>query len=186
MPQYAAKAARCAVGAVLVAVLWAPACKRHKATVQAESAAKGPAAPLYLSSFLHMGDPKAEPQLVSGFHEVENNAWRWTAQRFSVALRPPFGAAQKGATLDLRLTVPPPVIQKLTSVTLKASIGGTALPPETYSAAGDYDYKRDVAPSLLAGDAALIEFQLDKALAPSPADERELGIVVSRIGLASK
>ena len=52
-----------------------------------------------MRSVLNMGDPKVEPQLVTGFYGVEAGAWRWTAKQFTVALRPPFGAAQKGAKL---------------------------------------------------------------------------------------
>ena len=87
------------------------------------------------SSVLNMGDPKVEPQLVKGFHGVEAGAWRWTEKQFTVALRPPFGASQKGAKLTVKLTVPPVTIEKLKSISLSATAGGTALPPETYSTA---------------------------------------------------
>ena len=31
-----------------------------------------------MASALNMGDPKSEPQLVTGFHGIEAGAWRWT------------------------------------------------------------------------------------------------------------
>jgi hypothetical protein len=57
-------------------------------------------------------------------------------------------SAQQGAVLELHLTVPPPTIAKLGSITLSASIGDTALAPETYSKAGEYTYRRDVPANL--------------------------------------
>jgi hypothetical protein len=96
------------------------------------------------------------------------------------------GAAQKGATLQLRLTVPAVVIEKLTTITLSATIGGSALPPETYTQPGDYTYTREVAPALLAGESVRVDFQLDKSMPPSGADLRDLGVVVLSAGLQSK
>jgi hypothetical protein len=133
-----------------------------------------------------MGDRTMANQLVSGFYDVESNAWRWTMQKFAVNLRPPAHAAQQGATLELHLTVPPPSIQKLGSLTLSASIGAVPLAPETYSKAGEYTYRRDVPANVLAGDAVRIDFQLDKAVPPGDVDKRELGVVASSVGLAAK
>ena len=55
---------------------------------------------------------------------------------------------------------------------------GSALPPETYTTAGDYFYVREIPASLLTGDSLRVDFQLDKAMPPSSADIRELGIIV--------
>jgi hypothetical protein len=91
-----------------------------------------------------------------------------------------------GAVLELHLTVPPPAIQKLGSITLSATAGDAALAPETYSKTGDYVYRRDVPASALTGDSVRIDFQLDKAVPPSEADKRELGIIAASVGLAAK
>jgi hypothetical protein len=162
-------------------LLAAPACKRahvrHVDTI--EEAPR-------LASLVHMGDRTMAFQLVSGFHDVEANAWRWTMQKFSVNLRPPARAAQQGAVLDLHLTVPPPTIEKLGNITLSASVGGAALAPETYSKAGEYTYRRDVPATALGGDSARIDFQLNKAIPPGETDKRELGIVASSVALVAK
>ena len=158
------------------------ACKRGNVETAKPAVEEAPT----MASTVRMADAKTAPQLLSGFYGVENNAWRWTAKQFVVQLRPPAGASTKGAVLDLRLTVPAPVIEKLGGTTLTASINGTALPPDTYNKPGDYDYKREIAPALLAGDSVRIDFQLDKAMPPGDADVRELGIVVLRVGLESK
>ncbi len=167
---------------MLLALVLAPiGCKKKKVRIGAtdEETPK-------MQSVLNMGDPKVEPQLVKGFHGVEAAAWRWTEKQFTVALRPPFGAGQKGAKLTVKLTIPPVTIEKLKNVSLSATAQGSALPPETYTTAGDYFYVREIPASLLTGDSLRVDFQLDKAIAPSTADIRELGIIVLNIGLESK
>jgi hypothetical protein len=139
-----------------------------------------------IASTIHMGDPQIASQLISGFYGIEQNAWRWTGRRFSLALSSPFGAAQKGGTLQLRLTVPPVVIEKLKTISLSATIGGSTLPLETYTQAGDYTYTREVAPALFAGESVRVDFQLDKSMPPSGADLRDLGVVVLSAGLEPK
>jgi hypothetical protein len=139
-----------------------------------------------LASTVHMGDATAAAQLVSGFHDIEGGGWRWTQKQFAVTLRPPAQAARKGAILELHLNVPEPSIEALKSLTLTASVGGTALAPETYRKAGEYVYRRDVDAKLISGDAVRIDFQLDKAIAPGASDLRELGIVVTSAGLGAK
>jgi hypothetical protein len=123
---------------------------------------------------------------VKGFHEIEQNAWRWTRGEFAVTLRPPDGSATKGATLDLRLTVPDPVIQRLKSVTLSAKAGSATLEPQTFTTPGEYSFKRDVPASVLTGEAVSIDFALDRFLAAGVADGRELGVIVSSIELIGK
>jgi hypothetical protein len=139
-----------------------------------------------LLSVVHMADPNAAPQLVKGFHAVEQNAWRWTMGAFTVVLRPPRDAATKGAVLNLKLSVPDPVINKLKAVTLSAMAGTQRLAPESYTQPGEYEYTRDVDASVLKNDSVSIEFTLDKFLAAGEVDGRELGIVVSSVGLESK
>ena len=84
--------------------------------------------------------------------------------QFSVALRPPRNAALNGAVLHFKFVLPEAVLSKVKTVSLSASVNGTALSPETYTQAGEFDYSRDVDAKLLAGDAVNVEFTLDKFL----------------------
>ena len=168
--------------ALSIALALAPlGCKNQKVKVQAteEEAPR-------MASAVSMGDPKAETQLVAGLYGVEAGAWRWSAKQFTVVLRPPSGSAQNGGKLQLKLTVPPVVIEKLKAISLSATADGSALPAETYTQTGDYVYMRDVPASALTGDSVHIVFQLDKAMPPSGGDMRELGIIVLSAGLESK
>lgn len=139
-----------------------------------------------LASTVHMGDPRAAGQLVAGFHDIEERAWRWSMRQFSVYLRPPLGSAQKGAVLTLNLTVPAAVLQTQKTISLTASVNGNKLPAETWSKPGNYVYNRDVPAELMTGEAVRVDFELDKAMPPNERDARELGVVVSRVGLELK
>ncbi len=162
------------------------ACNRdHKVTVK--ETVEESSAPANLALTVNMGDPKQEKQLVSGFYGIEANSWRWTAKDFTVSLRPPSAASgAQGATLVFALSIPQVAIDKLKSVTLSASIDGTPLAPETYAHEGQYEYKRDVPPNSLGGNAVRVEFHLNKSMPPAGGDARELGIVARSVGLQSK
>ena len=117
---------------------------------------------------------------------IEQGRFRWTMGQFSVNLRPPLHASERGAKLVLNLGVPEPVIQKLKSIKLSASVDGVALPEETYSKPGGFVYSRDVPAAALAKSVVTVSFALDKCLAPSDADRRELGVVMTAVGFEAK
>jgi hypothetical protein len=164
-------------------LLWFAAAVFLAACSQSEPEA--PAAPAEQppgpASVVQVADPKAAVQLLEGWHAVEQNAWRWTQKRFAVSLRPP--APGKAATLQLKFSLPEALLKRLQSVTLSAAVNGVALPGETYTAPGAHVYARSVPANALAADVARVDFSLDKALPPGEVDSRELGIVVSSVGL---
>jgi hypothetical protein len=173
------------VAALATGVLWSGGCSNDKRVPVKETVEEAPSAPKLLTA-IAMGEPKGEKQLLAGFYGIEANAWRWTAKDFSVTLRPPAGSAANGATLDFAFSLPQGAIDKLSSVTLTATVGGTALPPQTYSKEGQAEYKRDLAPNLLAGDSVRVDFHLDKAMPPSNGDMRQLGVVARSVALEGK
>src|SRR5579871_6063457 len=167
---------------MLACMALAPAaCKRERKTVRAVPADDE----AQLVSIVSVADPRAAVQLVKGFHNVEDGAWRWTASKFSVALRPPGGSAQAGARLELKFVIPDP-IKKLLPMSVSASVNGTALAPETYSGTGNFTYSRDVPASALAGDAVTIDFATNKSIPAGAQDARELALVVTSIGLVPR
>jgi hypothetical protein len=88
--------------------------------------------------------------------------------------------------IQMKFAVPDPVIEKLKSITLSAAIEGVSLPSETYTKPGEYVLTREVPAKVFHGDVVTVDFALDKAMAPSGAELRELGIVVSTVGLEPK
>jgi hypothetical protein len=166
----------------MVVLIALPACRRERRS-QVTTVEEEPGA---LVSVIHTADPRAAMQLVRGFHDIEHSAWRWTRGQFTVALKPPAGSAEKGATLEVKLTVPEPIMQHVKGTTLSAKIGNIVLEPQSFNAVGDHVYKREVPGSALAGDAVTIDFTLDRFLAAGEVEGRELGIIVSSVGLLAK
>lgn len=142
--------------------------------------------PPELASVVHVADPATSAQLLKGFYALEQNSWRWTAGAFSVALRPPAHASERGARLQVNLAVPEVVLRRLGTLTLKASVGAAELSSETYSKPGDHVYSREVPASALGGNSVVVDFALDKTLVPGGGDERQLGVIVTTIGLEAK
>ncbi len=173
------------IPAILLAasLLLAPAaCKRRERVRVQHTEEEAP----QLATLVHAADPRSSAQFVSGFHDIEQNAWRWTEGRFAVVLRVPRGAAEKGAVLRLKLAVPDPVIAKLQTVTLRASIDGTSFTPETFTQSGEFTYEREIPADLMAGESAKVEFFLDKSLPAGDVDRRELGVIVSSVGFETR
>ena len=167
----------------LVVCLLFSGCKRRERKVRIQQTDEESAT---LASVIHMSDPKAAPQLLKGFHDIEEGAWRWTMGKFAVALRPPRNAAIKGATLHLRFTLPEAVISRVKAVSLAAVVNGASLSPETYTKAGEFDYSRDVDGKLLPGEAVNVEFTLDKFLPAGMIEQRELGVIATSVGFEAK
>lgn len=138
-----------------------------------------------LSSAINVGDPRAAIQLLRGFHDIENNAWRWTGPKFAVALRPPTTVPPEGVTLYMDYSIPEVFLQKVPQTTLNVSVNGKALDPETISKAGAGRLERPLPASVLQGDVVTVDFALDKYLEAGMVDQRELGIIVSAVGLQS-
>jgi len=137
-------------------------------------------------STIFAGDPKVASQFAKGFYNVEGNAWRWTGKEFAVDLSEPLHSDQKGAQLVMKLAVPEVVIQKLTSVQLSAAVQGYKLEPQVYTKPGQYTYTRDVPADKLQSGVVRIDFALDHTLPPAETDVRELGIIVTEVGLVAK
>jgi len=163
---------------LLVFVALAPVGCRRKKKVKAREDG--------LASVVNVADPADSAQLVRGFSNVEADAWRWSTSKFSVVLRPPPGAAQNGAKLELTFTLHETVINKVGPVTVSAQVNGTPIDPETFSQPGDYTYSKPVPASALSTDVVTVEFSTDKALAPTDVDKRELALIVKTIALVTK
>lgn len=137
-----------------------------------------------LLSTVNVADPRAEDQLLSGFHGVEQRAWRWSEKSFSVALQPPPAEGGQPVHLDLKFTVPDVVIDKVGPVTLSATVNGRELGSETYAEAGQHFlFTREIPADTLASGTARVDFEVDKALPPSELDTRELAVIISSIAL---
>jgi hypothetical protein len=169
---------------LIVALAAMPGCRRRKRHAFEPPPEAEPQS--MLGSLVTMSDARSSGQILDGFYTIEDKSWRWSAGKFSVMLRTPRTAAQKGATLVLRFAVSEVILKQLHSQTLTASIGGHALAPQHYKTSGEQTYTRDVPGDWLKSETVKVDFSLDKALPPSAADSRELGVIVSSVGFEAK
>jgi FkbM family methyltransferase len=129
-------------------------------------------------STVKMGDLATTGQLLRGFGGLEARTWRWTAEQFDIALRPPEGASSKGATLVGKFVYPHVAFQQLKEIRLSAKIGGVELPAATFRTAGEHEYRAEVPPRLLQNIPTEVDFSLDKTM-----KVEKLGLIVTSIGL---
>jgi hypothetical protein len=162
---------------LLAAAVLLPGChSRDRVHVETD---EGPPRP---ATVVTMADLKTAPQLLSGFYGLEGKSWRWTARNFSVLLAPPASATQNGAVLKLQLSIPQPLIDRVKTTALKATVHGADLSPESFTQAGAYTFIRDVPANLFDGDPVKVDFSLDRFLPAGAVDPRELGLVVTSVG----
>jgi hypothetical protein len=138
------------------------------------------------ASALDLGTASSHTQLLGGFYDVEDNAWRWTAKRFSAVLRTPPFAARNGARLVFRFYLPDPQVAKLGPITLSGDLDGYPLVPYTYVQGGRYKYSAAIPPDALAYDLVAVNLRFDKAAIGLYGDHRELGAVASSLALETR
>jgi hypothetical protein len=174
------------LAALVLAMLAAAGCPSNEpelAETKGEAPADGAALPDGLLSSVHMGDPRAVPQLLDGFYGLEQGVWRWTARKFSVALQAPSGSGQD-SRLEFKFSIPEAVISRVGPLTLSARVNGAEVGSESYQKSGEYAFSKPVpAGAIRSGEAVKVEFELDKALQPGEADKRELGLVAVSVAL---
>lgn len=135
--------------------------------------------PEILQSAVHMADPGVTSQLIRGFHELEQNSWRWTAGAFSIAFGPPADSRKRGGHLVLRCSVPEALISRVGNVTLTARLDGKTLGTLLWKQAGEYTFTAPIPASLLQNEIVTIDFSLNPFLKAGQAETRELGLIVS-------
>ncbi len=139
--------------------------------------------PSRASSSVSMADPSEAAQFLNGFYDIEGKS-RWTARNFTVLLKGPPGSNPQGADLVLKLYIPDSQIQKLGAITLSAEVGGHELPARTFSQSNQYTYSARVPADALRSGFAVLNFRLDKSSGGLNGDARDLGVVVTEVGLA--
>lgn len=171
--------------AVGLMVLSLAACKRQEETAEnTPGAAKD--APVVLKTSFNVSDEQAAAYMLHGFHNLEENQWRWVGGKFGVTLAEPEGAAQNGARLELKFAYPEAAFKKLGPLTLTATVNGQPLLPEPYKESGKFMFARDLAGSTFHGGPVTVEFTTDKAIPPTPPDVRELSIIVTDVALSAR
>ncbi|HEY7387454.1 MAG TPA: hypothetical protein VH640_03025 [Bryobacteraceae bacterium] len=140
------------------------------------------AGPANLTSSLQLGSATSEGQLLAGFYSIEQNAWRWTAKKFSVLLHTPLGAAATGAKLSFQFYLPDIQVEKLGPFTLSGNVDGYPVAARVYAKAGRYVYSASVPREALRSNLVTVNLHFDKGAVGVNGDRRELAVVASAIG----
>jgi len=123
-------------------------------------------------SDLPMNAPEAATQIVSGIYQLEKNAWRWTSGRAVLLLKAPPTAAFLEASLYVPDAAPARRVTLLVNGRPAARID---LPgPGSYTL-------RTPKPLAPQADPVTVEILVDHTFLPR-GDDRELGVILSRVG----
>ncbi len=138
------------------------------------------------ASSVNMADPAQAAQLLDGFYGIEGGKSRWTARNFSALLKVPPGntaASTLKVALSLKLYVPDVQIRNLGPITISAEVAGQELPGLILSKPTEYTYSASVPTTALQSGYVVVNFHLDKSSTGLNGDARELGVVVTEVGL---
>ena len=146
-----------------------------------------PGAKPELLSYLHLGDIRSRPQLVSGWYAIEDGAWRWMAPEAEATLRLPLEAPVQ---FELQLFFPPDFMRRAGSpVTVSVTLNGKALTKAFYYEPGAHllakAVPRELLGELLTRPATEVSIRVNPYLPPSGTDQRALGAVVQGLGFAA-
>lgn len=137
-----------------------------------------------LGSVVAANNPQTAAQLLRGFYDLENGAWRWTMPKFAISFLPPVGAKEKGAQLKVDMVLPEVIFSKTGPIEITVSCNGKVIGKQKFTQAGDAKLTLTLPGELLATEAVTLEFVLDKWLPPGPVDPRDLGMIFSSAGLS--
>lgn len=133
-------------------------------------------------SYIATADLRAAVQLGPGWYQIEEGAWRWMGREATVYLRRPPGG---NPLFEARLYVPPNLLKTVGPTSLEILLNGGLLTREKISQPGEYVIRHSVSAEQLGGEIIRVDLKLDRAMPPSEVDKRELGAVVTALGLRS-
>ncbi len=160
------------------------ACKRSSLPSAQSGAPAGDtpstSAPKADFSFFYTGDVRAKPQLISGWHSIEDGSWRWTTKEARAVLLTP---RDLPVNFSMRLYFPEEHLERAGgAVTVAVLLDGKPFAQETYSRPGAYTIVKPVAAGSLSKASTDVTIRLDRGVGPTDSDRRELGMVVQGFG----
>jgi hypothetical protein len=117
--------------------------------------------------------------LLRGWHEPEQEGWRWSERIFAAVLP---AERDTNMALTLRFYLPEAVLSRTGPVQLRCAIDGDDLEPSAYDSPGNHTYSRRF--HVGARDSVRVEFEASKCLPPEPTDPRERSLIVADLTLA--
>ena len=131
---------------------------------------------------VEMGDPAADPLLVRDIRGPEGS-WRWTGQRPAVRV---YVSKPEGLEFVAEFALSDATFKDTGPVGIQFQVNGKTLGAERYEQPGQKQFRKAVpAEWLRRGEDAEVGLELDKVWV-SKADGAQLGVILSRLGLAPK
>ncbi len=172
-----------------ILLLIAAACSRPSApsaggdsAPQPASSGVGPASPTAKPQFSYVqtGDVRARPQLLSGWHAIEEGAWRWMGKEAEAVLLTP---EESPVSFELRLVFPENHMKAAGGpITVSVLFQGVLFAQETYREPGVYTIHKPVPAGSLPRPSTRVTIRLNRSVPPTGADKRELGAVIPAFG----
>ncbi len=157
------------------------ACVKDKLTpIPTQDEPQGP------QSTVRLGDPAMAPQLLTGFHAIEEKSWRWTKSRFSVRLGMPLLEVGENLVFVLQFSLPASLLKHTNEITVSPALNKVGLPSRTYAQEGNQRYEAAVPPQLMRQEQLTATVQVSPYATPGVLDQRELGMIVLSIGLEGR
>ncbi len=132
-----------------------------------------------VSEILLMNDAAHKDRIVRGVYPGDQ-AWRWTAPAFALALDSP--APNAATYLEMDFTVPDELMEPPRPITVTAKVNGTEAGRQTYEKAGRYLFASKLPDGATKTQPAQIEFSVDRSVKEA-GSQRDLGLIVVSVGL---
>jgi hypothetical protein len=120
--------------------------------------------------------PELHVRTLEGWHEIEQNQWRWTAKRFSIEVTLP--ETEPAAEFALRFRVPEAVLAQQQSVRVECRWGELLLGAIHCDKPEPIEFRGVIPASAGAGAVLRLEFTVDSAYVSGAGDVRDLGVIV--------
>jgi hypothetical protein len=130
-------------------------------------------------------NPADEGQLLDGFYEREPGGWRWSAPQFTITLGVPEPLRGKAARIEFEFVVPEAAAADLAGLTMTASSSERQLGQWRSPGAGRHTAVFPVPAALMQEEGLIVDFQLDRFIAPRGGDQRRLGVIPAKFRLVA-
>lgn len=141
--------------------------------------------PSRLKSAILVAGSADEEQLLEGFYEPDPGGWRWAAPEFAISLGVPDELRGKDARVEFDLWIPESGWAELAGLTITARTADQELGRWPAPGPGARTAVFAVPAALTREEAILVDFVLDRFIAPRGQETRKLGVVASKFRLVA-
>ncbi|MFZ5926946.1 MAG: hypothetical protein ACOYX1_05815 [Acidobacteriota bacterium] len=130
-------------------------------------------------------NPADEGQLLDGFYSREPAGWRWSAPQFTITLGVPETLRGRDARIEFEMVIPEAGAADLAGLTITAKSGDHELGQWKAPGAGTHTAVFPVPAALLGEEGIVVDFALDRFIAPRGGESRRLGVIPAKFRLAA-